>query len=454
MREVLRSAVTPAYILLCIVLGGSVQGIWGVAALQLLAILIIGWSILAKGREKLSRSTKALLAIVGLAILLPLFQLVPLPPSVWTALPGRKSVAAGYALLSEPLPWLPISFAPYDTMETVQTLLPPVAVLAAMLVANGYRASWIVIAILVGTLAAVLLGALQVGSADPVTSPWYLYSVTNFGLAAGFFANSNHMATLLLISIPMLFALVADLNRKADNSKAGSGVLLLMVAGILVLLVGIFLNGSLAVLLLGLPVVMISAAILIPEGMRLRGVAGALALVSIAGILAVYLTPMQDKIVASNATSFNTRQTMWTNTLPAIKDHGLLGSGIGSYSKVYPQYEDQSAVDTTYVNHAHNEYLEIATEAGVPGILLLLAFLIWWGSSTARIWRSAAADRYAVAATIASAAMLIHSLVDYPLRTATLSTIMAACLALMARPRSWDHTKSDDLWPVTRHLSV
>ena len=454
MRQAMRSAVLPAFILLCIVLGGSVQGIWGVAALQLLSIMIIGWSLLAKDRLQLSRSAKALLAIAGLAILLTLLQLIPLPPSVWTALPGRGSVAEGYELLGQPLPWLPISLTPYETMATVLTLLPPVAVLTAMLAAGAYRASWIVIAILVGTLAAVLLGALQVGSADPITSPWYLYSVTNFGLATGFFANSNHMATLLVICIPMLFALIADLGRKAENPRAGSGVLLLAVAGILVLLVGIFLNGSLAVLVLGLPVVMISAAILIPEGMRLRGAAVAFALVSIAAILTVYLTPLQDKLLASNATSFETRQTMWSNTIPAIEDYGLLGSGVGSYPKLYPQYEDQSAVDTTYVNHAHNDYLEIALEAGVPGIILLVAFLYWWGNRAARIWRSAAADRYAVAATIASAAILIHSLVDYPLRTATLSTIMAACLALMVRPRAWDHAESDDLWPATRHLTI
>jgi O-antigen ligase len=262
------------------------------------------------------------------------------------------------------------------------------------------------------------------------------------------------MATLLVICIPMLFALVADLGSKAQNPRAGSGVLLLAVAGTLVLLVGIFLNGSLAVLLLGLPVVMISAAILIPEGMRLRGAALALALVSIAAILTVYLTPLQDKLLASNATSFETRQTMWSNTMPAIKDQGLLGSGVGSYPKLYPQYEDQSAVDTTYVNHAHNDYLEIAVEAGVPGLLLLVAFLYWWGNRAAWVWRSAAADRYAGAATIASAAMLIHSLVDYPLRTATLSAIMAACVATMARPRLRDHGESDDLWPATRHLTV
>ena len=43
-----RSAIVPAYILLCLILGGSAQGIWSNAALQLLAVAIIAWSLLVK----------------------------------------------------------------------------------------------------------------------------------------------------------------------------------------------------------------------------------------------------------------------------------------------------------------------------------------------------------------------------------------------------------------------
>jgi len=302
-------------------------------------------------------------------------------------------------------------------------------------------------------LAAVLLGALQVGSSGAADSSWYMYGYTNTGVATGFFANGNHMATLLMISVPLLFALIADLRRKAKNQKSGSAVLLVAGAGILVLLVGIFLNGSLAVLLLGPGVVITSATMLLPQGTRLRGPLTAVAVVSIAAILAVYLTPLNDKFAASNATSFDSRQTMWSTTIPAIKDNILLGSGVGSFQEVYPQYEDPAAVTDTFVNHAHNDYLEIALEAGIPGILLVLVFLLWWGSRAVSIWRSAAIDRYALAGSIASAAILVHSLVDYPLRTAALSAIMAASLALMVRPRPRQQ-EGDDLWPTTRHETI
>jgi O-antigen ligase len=453
MRQAVRSLVIPAYVLLCIVLGGSVQGVWGVAALQLLAIAIIGWSLLTRNAQPLSRSAKMLFVLAGLTVLTAILQLIPLPPGLWSALPGRAPIVEGYHLLGQNLPSLPISLAPYDTAATLLTLLPPLAVLTGMLVAGAYRANWLAIAILIGTFAAVLLGTLQVGSSGPTESPWYLYSYTNVGVATGFFANSNHMATLLMVSVPLLFALIADLRRQAKNPRAGSAVMLVAVAGILVLLVGIFLNGSLAVLLLGPAVALTSATMLLPQGMRLRGPLTAVALVSIAAILAVYLTPLNDKFAASNATSFESRQTMWSTTIPAIKDHALLGSGVGSFAQVYPQYEDPAEVTSTFVNHAHNDYLEIALEAGIAGVLLVAAFLLWWGRRAVPIWRSAAVDRYALAGSIASAAILVHSLVDYPLRTAALSAIMAASLALMARPRPRE-PESEDLWPSTRHEAV
>ncbi|WP_309662848.1 O-antigen ligase family protein [Sphingomonas sp.] len=453
MTQAIRSAVIPSYILLCIGLGGSVQGVWGVAALQLVAIAIIGWSLLAKDRLSLSGPAKALFIIAGLTVLISLVQLIPLPPAMWSALPAREQIADGYRMLGQVQPNLPISLTPYDTAATVLTLLPPLAVLTGMLVAGAYRASWLALAILLGALAAVLLGTLQVGGSGPNDSPWYLYSITNYGFATGFFANSNHMATLLAISIPFLFAFIANLRQQAKNQKAGSAVFLVAIAGVLVLLVGIFLNGSLAVLLLGPAVVMTSATMLLPHGMKLRGPLTAVAMLAIAAVLLVYLTPLNNQFVASNATSFESRQAMWSTTIPAIKDNIVLGTGVGSFDQVYPTYEDAAAVTPTFVNHAHNDYLEIALETGIPGILLVGAFLLWWGRRSVPIWRAAARDRYALAGLIASGAILVHSLVDYPLRTAALSTIMAASLALMARPRP-PVQQGNDLWPTTRHEKI
>ena len=140
--------------------------------------------------------------------------------------------------------------------------------------------------------------------------------------------------------------------------------------------------------------------------------------------------------------------------MAAAADFAPLGSGVGTFADIYPRYEDPASVETTYVNHVHSDYIEILLETGVPGLILVALFLFWWGGRLVAIWRSPNVDQFARAATIASAAILAHSLVDYPLRTAAISAVFAMCLALMAQPRRGtiaEPTRGDQ---KARHLSV
>jgi O-antigen ligase len=443
----------PLYLLLCIVLGGSTQGIYSNLALQLIGLLIISWSLIARPAAPLALPARPLLLLAGATTVLLLLHLVPLPPALWTMLPGREGIAEAYRLAGQAMPWLPISVVPYDTMATGLTLVPPLAVLTAMLFQRAYRPSWIAAAILLGTFAAVLLGALQVGSADPLKSPWYFYRHSNFGFATGFFANSNHMGALLVVSIPFLVALVRRLRESGKRQRSGPGAVIVALAGVLTLGVGVILNGSLAVLLLGVPAAAISATMLLSKRRQLRKPAIAAALVSLTAVLVVYLSPLHERLIGGNASSAASRQQMWSTTVPAIGDFMPLGSGAGTFADVYPAYEDPAEVTPTIVNHAHNDYLEAALEFGLPGVVLILIFLAWWTRRARLLWRPTAGDVLSQAAIVASAVLLLHSLVDFPLRMPALSAILAACLAMMAEPRQKQDGETEELWP-TRHLRI
>jgi len=128
------------------------------------------------------------------------------------------------------------------------------------------------------------------------------------------------------------------------------------------------------------------------------------------------------------------------------------GSGLGSFQSVYPLYEDPATVSQTYAIHAHDDYAELALELGLPGILLVIAFLAWWIVAVWRVWRSAEAGPFVRAASIASAALLAHSVVDFPLRTGAISACFAFCLALLADRRAPQVMESSDLRPA-RHLA-
>jgi O-antigen ligase len=129
------------------------------------------------------------------------------------------------------------------------------------------------------------------------------------------------------------------------------------------------------------------------------------------------------------------------------------GSGLGSFLRVYRTYESPDTVGNEYVVHAHNDYVELALELGVAGLILMILFLAWWLISALAIWRGGRGGAFARAATIASAAILVHSLVDFPLRTAAIAACFAMCLALMAEPRPPAASEAGDLRP-TRHIVI
>jgi O-antigen ligase len=118
-------------------------------------------------------------------------------------------------------------------------------------------------------------------------------------------------------------------------------------------------------------------------------------------------------------------------------------------------YEDPATIGRWYMNHVHGDYLEVVLETGIPGLILIVLTLLWWGWRVQAIWRAEKPDHFARAATIASAAILAHSAVDYPLRTAAISALFALCLALMAEPRPATR-RSEEAAPENRarHLSA
>jgi O-antigen ligase len=446
-----RQALAPLYLFACIVMGGSAQGIFSNLALQLAGVAILAWAFLTRTPFKDSLPARRLGWIAGLVIALVLLQLVPLPPAIWSHLPGRGVIADGYRLLGQPLPWMPVSLAPADTIATAMALLPPLAMLTLILRLGAYRDDWLVIALLAATFISVALGVMQIRG-DGMHH--YLYRYNSWGTAAGLFANANHMATLLLVSTPFLVALGARRWRKSPKSNDRLLTGTLAGGAAIALMLGAAVNQSFALLIIGAPVVGAAALQLIPAGrVRLGRLAAMLGVLLLAGaaMLAVLVSA---GLNTDDRTSVTIRADIWNHTAKAIGDYGLVGSGIGTFPKLYPLYEDPATVDPTYINHAHDDYLEIALEAGIPGVLLMLAFLAWWATRAFAIWRSANAAEMARAACIASAAILLHSLVDYPLRTAAIATCMAMAVALMADPARRRHqARVEELRP-TRHLTL
>ena len=103
--------------------------------------------------------------------------------------------------------------------------------------------------------------------------------------------------------------------------------------------------------------------------------------------------------------------------------------------------------------HAHNDYVELALELGAAGVVLLALFLTWWGQAAWRAWKRSDVAPFAFAGAIASATILLHSFVEFPLRTAAMSACFAMCLGLLADRRQPPRKEVGDLRP-TRHVVI
>ena len=111
--------------------GGTRGGYLSDSILELCAIptfLIALSSLLARSYARNNNHFDWGIILCLAVAILPIIQLVPLPPSIWTSLPQREQIVATFNLMGRELPWLPISVSPSSTWVSVLSLLAPLAI--------------------------------------------------------------------------------------------------------------------------------------------------------------------------------------------------------------------------------------------------------------------------------------------------------------------------------------
>ena len=74
-------------------------------------------------------------------------------------------------------------------------------------------------------------------------------------------------------------------------------------------------------------------------------------------------------------TSSTLRLALWESTFAMIMDKPIFGIGWGAYWLVYPEYDFFLNNSNVKIFHAHNMYLNIAAEIGVPGLICFLSIM-------------------------------------------------------------------------------
>ena len=383
------------------------------------------------GLKALRRQPVAAYLFAGV-IALFILQLVPLPPGIWTVLPGREKLVQFYNAAGMPLPWQPLSLSPGETWRSGLALLPALTLfLATLTLSRAERQVLLAVAVVLGVLS-VPLGILQVlGGAE---SPLYFFQYTNHGSAVGFFANANHYAVFCCMLIPLAAALVSERAKRITVPP------LAIFAGVaFAFLLGLALSRSRSALVLGLLSVLATFGLILREPLRralTRRMRWVVAVVAAAAVLPIVLAMGLLAILSRFEVQQVTADARWTMagvTWQALRSYFPIGSGLGTFERVYQLHEPAQAVMWELINHAHNDWLELILETGAAGLVLVIAFFVWCGRAWARSLASEDAfdRRIGQAAGIAIALVSLHSLWDYPLRTIALSTLFGLCCALL-----------------------
>jgi O-antigen ligase len=425
--------------------GGTHAGFFGDVVIQLLSIPLLALSLwLAFGPDRSERS-KRLLILGGCAIAsVFVIQLLPAPLGV-RAIGAAVTDAAGLNVGS--WTWAPLSVAPQSTWAVAASLIPPAAIFVAAIQLNQTQRLTIVWAILALGALSLCIGFVQ--AAKGPAAGLHFYEVTNQNQAVGFFANRNHYASFLVVTLVLGAVWFGNVARKAQKSGSLNSTAVLWLAAAAAFLIAVLAGLAMAHSRAGVLLAMAALIGVLPMMRQTRSrhgshdrrqvAAGRLSLITVlfatvfvaqfglGGILSRFGTDPLDDLRVSLAKT--TAQTA-LHTLPA-------GSGLGSFVPVYATVEQEADASENFANRAHNDLAEIALETGLICIPFLLAFFAWFLPKAYKTWRQpSVADPAQLtlqrAATLVILLLLAHSLADYPLRTAALSSIFAFFCAVLA----------------------
>ncbi len=405
------------------IFGGGIPGILATVLIAVTAIPLLGCLAFAGDRSRLRAQPWPIhLGLVGIA-LLPLLQIIPLPPSLWQALPGQELRIRTLALAGLADSWQPLSVTPLFTAGTAVIAIAFVALVMLLLTLSMVdlrRIAWLILG-LVGLN--IVIGLIQVSTGGQAL---LLYTASDQGAFLGFQANKNHASLVLAASLPVAAYLLGS-----RAHPKGTRTWLGLYAGIVI--VALVTTNSRAGIGLG------AVTLLLLGSLYIRSIRPAYVIVGIAVILVA-------AVLISTSSAFETVFSRFGNvnqdlrwqflrtSRPIIERYWLFGSGIGSFSTLYAVNESLAWVKPTYVNQLHNEYPQLLLETGLTGILILLALVagcVWRGI---RLWSGDRAGRLPlVYGGLILLLFAIHSAVDYPLRRPALLPILALALVMAMR---------------------
>jgi len=190
----------------------------------------------------------------------------------------------------------------------------------------------------------------------------------------GLTGDSNYFSLWVLMCLPVAFAVMVE-RRHWQRAFAGGCFVIMLVAFTLAASRGAFLGMGAAFVFL-----------VWRSRYRARNLIIGVASMIVVNVVSPF-SPL-DRLLHPNygdKLGQVNRMVAWKAGLDMIRQHPVVGIGVGNFKVVVDRYQNDS--DNVVKSLAHNTYLEIAAEMGVPALLLFLAILYLSFRTAGRVCR-------------------------------------------------------------------
>lgn len=409
------------FVLLCVILvyGPIVFGAVDFTSLGLLVVfagfILLAWIYRTFAERQLSVSINPIqLPLVGL-IVVGLIQLLPL-----------RGFSAEVSSLLSSGPVSSLSLAPYDTRLAVIELVIYLVFFSAALTFIRSHERYRRVILLIIVLGAVLgfYAVLQ-----SLSSTYAIYSLREVNQASPFgtFFNGHHFAAYMVMAFSVALALIIGRGTLPDKRY-----LLMIAAGLMGIAILFSASRGAFLSLIGAVAAVLLISFFLGKTTsndkgnvsRFLWFAGIGTLIMIGLFAAVILVGGDASL--GRVVSFsggaedvtNGRLHFWSIAIQNFLNYPLIGSGLDSYALVFPNYDTWNG--TFRVEYAHNDYLNVLSDAGIIGFACVVAFLyllLRQGLKKIAAERDPFTKSAAIGALAGCLAIAMHSAVDFPLRT-------------------------------------
>lgn len=428
------------FVTLTLFMGGSSRmDVQSLSILRPISVVFCGLALLTLRLEHI-QNNRIVVTGFGFVLFVLLLYVLPLPQSLLLEVPGQKQVAEIRMAARIDSGWATADLVPINGWNAIVSMCAPLAVvLLGIQLSKDDLSRTLPLLVGLGAISG-LFGFFQIISNSD--SPFYLYQITNEGSAVGLFANRNHAAVLLAMLIPMLAVYGTSNSYGAEQSKTR---LIRALAMFIILIPLILVTGSRSGFLIAI-LGIAGAGLLfrypsanLPKTTKYfksaSSIVGAAIFVVVLGL--VFITIFFSRATAierlfRDPAKSDLRQDFWLSSLDLWDKFMPLGSGPGSFAEVYRLIEPVSLLDSTYLNRAHNDWVETIVILGIPGILILGVCALLYLKRSRLLFFHMDGNRRTVTVSRLAAVLLamlaIASFVDYPLRTPALMNVFALLL--------------------------